>query len=389
MREVQILKKETGLGAKTSGKRLITMQEKRSDRYKKKKDLVREEKPYAAEPEEELAEAPSVEEEPAPKRRRSVNSGKVWLAVLVAAVACLGVIAVAAAQSMQEPPHPTLNISETASPSPTPTPTATEEHEEIATATPVPTPTPKVMIPEMAELYQQNSDLAGWIKIDGTIIDYPVMYTPDEFDYYLYRTFEKEEDPTKQGCIFIDSNCIPDPRGTNLLLHGHNMKRGTMFHSLIEYEDIDYWREHPTIKYTTLYDQEEYEIVYAFRSRVYDAEDDVFKYYKFYQANTPEEFNDFVNGCRGLALYDTGIVPEFGDEFLTLNTCEYTVDNGRMVVVARKIKDDAERAADAAQAQAVATTTSRVVAPPSGTLDPTSDPSELSERITVYGEITG
>lgn len=355
------------------------MQERRSDRYKKKNKTAEEELTQVAAEDIGTDTEASQESERQAKSLKGNASGKLWLAVLVAAMACLCVIAVAAAQSMQEPPHPTMTIQETPSPSPTPS----EEPAET-TETPEPTPTPKVMIPEMAALHDQNPDLAGWIKIDGTIIDYPVMYTPNDGEFYLYRTFEGEEDPTKQGCIFIDEHCSPDPRTTNMLLHGHNMRKGTMFHSLVEYENIDYYREHPTIKYTTLYEQEEYEIVYAFRSRVFDQDDDVFKYYKFYQAETPEEFQAFVDGCRGLALYDTGIEPVFGDTFLTLNTCEYSQDNGRMVIVARKVTEGAANGVQPGPS-AEATTTSSVIAPPS---DTNADAASLEGEITVYGEIT-
>lgn len=279
--------------------------------------------------------------------RRRTAARRAWLVVLIAAVACLAWVAVAAASELQEPPHPTLDIEgPVVRSTPVPEPTQTEAEAGIPTATPEPTPTP--MIPEMAELYAQNSDLAGWIRIDDTVIDYPVMYTPDDGQFYLYRTFQREDDPSKQGCVFIDENCSIDPRSTNLLLHGHNMRNGSMFHSLVEYADRDYYEQHPTIQYTTLYDQQEYEIVYVFRSRVYNTNDDVFKYYKFYNAYTPEEFNNFIAGCEELALYDTGITPEFGDEFLTLNTCEYTAENGRMVVVARRVKPESEAAPTAA-----------------------------------------
>lgn len=269
--------------------------------------------------------------------RRVAAARKAWLVVLVAAVACLAWVAVAAASELQEPPHPTLDI-EGPLITPTPEPSAAEATSADAAPTVTPEPTPTPMIPEMAELYAQNPDLAGWIRIDETVIDYPVMYTPDDGQFYLYRNFQREDDPSKQGCVFIDENCTIDPRSTNLLLHGHNMRNGSMFHSLVEYADQDYYAQHPTIQYTTLYDQQEYEIVYVFRSRVYNTNDDVFKYYKFYNAYTPEEFNNFVAGCEELSLYDTGIEPVFGDEFLTLNTCEYTEENGRMVVVARRIK---------------------------------------------------
>lgn len=313
------------------------MQNKRTDRYKKlKSNAQRAMQPVADGPASDLDLAQIEAEKKAQKEaRRATVVGRLWMVVLILAIGCLAVIAVSAARSVQDVPRPTLSLEPTTAPTAVAMP-----GQAVPTNTPKPSPTPKVMIPEMAELRAQNGDLVAWIKIDGTVIDYPVMYTPQDGQFYLYRTFEMEEDPTQQGCIFIDEHCSVDPRGTNLLLHGHNMKRGTMFHSLVEYEDPDYWREHPTIQFTTLYDQEVYEIVYAFRSRVYNQDDDVFKYYKFYQADNEEEFQAFVDGCKELALYDTGIEPQFGDEFLTLNTCEYTQENGRMVIVARKITEE-------------------------------------------------
>jgi sortase B len=198
------------------------------------------------------------------------------------------------------------------------------------------------MLPEMQELYEQNNDLAGWIKIDGTVVDYPVMYTPDDGEFYLYRTFEKEDDPTKQGCIFIDKNCSIDPRSDNLILHGHNMKNGTMFHTLIEYEDEEFYAEHKIIEYSTLYSRDNYEIVSVFLSKVYNKDEtDVFKFYQFYNAETEEEWDEFISNIKSLELYETGVTPEYGDELITLSTCEYSQENGRIVIVARRVKDAA------------------------------------------------
>jgi len=258
-----------------------------------------------------------------------------WIVVMAAAAAvavCVIVFAVVPMVSVKKPvetPAPTILESE-ATVAPTPSPRRT------AAATPEPQPQ---ILPQMRALYAQNSDLAGWIKIEGTKVDYPVMYTPDDGEFYLYRTFEKEKDPTLEGTLFIDKNCTVDPRGTNLIIHGHNMKNGTMFHTLTEYADEEFYKEHPTFEYTTLYEEEEYEIVSVFLSRIYNKDDDVFKFYKFYDAGTEEEFDEFIDNIKELELYKTGIEPEFGDELITLTTCEYSQDNGRIVVVGRKIDD--------------------------------------------------
>ncbi len=193
------------------------------------------------------------------------------------------------------------------------------------------------MLPSMQKLYEQNSDLAGWIRIPDTVIDYPVMYRPQDYGYYLHRNFAGEEEAA--GCIFIDEGASVEPRSTNLLLHGHNMKNGSMFRALTGYEKEAFYQEHPVIRYTTLYEEQEYEIFAVFLSRIfYRNETDVFRYYQFFQADTEEEFAYYVDNCRELSLYDTGIVPEYGDELLTLTTCEYHTENGRLVVAARRAR---------------------------------------------------
>lgn len=261
----------------------------------------------------------------AQKRRR------IWLMILaiaIVAILCI-VIFVIAPMSGQPEPVETPEI--------TPSTAPTVVISPVPSASPAPTPTEPQILPQLTELYEQNGDLAGWIKIEGTEIDYPVMYTPEDGEFYLYRTFEGEEDPTKEGCLFIDEHCTIDPRSTNLLIHGHNMRNGSMFHTLLEYQDEDFYKEHPRIEYCTLYEEEEYEIVAAFLTKIYNKNDDVFKFYQFYNAENEEEFEYYIENIQKLALYDTGITPKYGDELITLATCEYSQENGRMVVVARKV----------------------------------------------------
>ncbi len=251
-----------------------------------------------------------------------------WIVIAAAAVVAVILIVALVIVPMNSQPEPV------STPAPTPTQTMPDK-------TPAPTPSAqeKQILPQLKELYEQNGDLAGWIKIEGTKIDYPVMYTPQDPEFYLYRTFEKQEDPTKEGSIFVDANCTLEPRGDNLLIHGHNMKNGTMFHTLLEYEKEAFYKEHPVIEFSTLYSADKYEIAAVFLSKIYNKDDDVFKFYKFYDAQTKEEYDHFVQNIKELELYETGITPEFGDELITLSTCEYSQDNGRIVVVARKITE--------------------------------------------------
>jgi len=210
----------------------------------------------------------------------------------------------------------------------------TDKPEQV-TVTPKPTSVPK-MTKKMRQLYEQNSDIAAWISIEGTVIDYPVMFTPEDEEHYLYLDFEGNND--LRGCLFIDEGCSLEPRSTNILIHGHNMKDGTMFSSLMLYKEKDFFYRHPVIEYSTLYEEETYEIFAVFLSEVYRIDDDVFKYYKFFNAQNEEEFNEYITNVLDLALYDTGITPEYGDELIALSTCEYSTERGRLVVVGRKVE---------------------------------------------------
>ncbi len=182
-----------------------------------------------------------------------------------------------------------------------------------------------------------NEDMAGWLQIEGTTIDYPVMWTPREETYYLYRNFEGRDDPN--GSLILDTDSYLDPLSTNLIIHGHNMRSGAMFGNLTEYEKETYCREHNIITLYTENVERRYEVIAVFRSQVYKKTDTVFKFYKFFQADTQEEFDDFYRNIKALSLYDTGVTAEFGDHFITLSTCVYHVEQGRFVVVAKEIEN--------------------------------------------------
>ncbi len=192
-------------------------------------------------------------------------------------------------------------------------------------------------IAELEKLYQENNDLVGWIKIDGTKIDYPVVYTKGE-DYYLRRDFYKND--YEAGTLMVDKFNTVTPRDTNLIIHGHNMNDGTMFHDLLNYKKESYYQEHKKITYYTLEEKQEYEIMAVFLSKVYRVKDQVFKYYKFYNATNEEEYNYYIDNIKKLSLYDTGINSCFNNELITLSTCEYSQANGRLVVVARKVSEN-------------------------------------------------
>lgn len=191
---------------------------------------------------------------------------------------------------------------------------------------------------KFADLYQENHDFIGWVTIQDTKVDYPVMQNMDENEYYIHRNFDQTYDGS--GLPFLDFRCDYQKPTANLLIYGHNMKAGTMFAQIMKYDDQKFYEAHPTFRFDTLDEDGEYEVVAAFYSQIY-AEDDTshFKYYKFFDAENKEEFDDYVSNVIRLSAIDTGIVPEYGDELITLSTCAYHTEDGRFALVARKIKD--------------------------------------------------
>lgn len=191
------------------------------------------------------------------------------------------------------------------------------------------------VLDEYKVLYEKNKKLIGWLKIDDTIIDYPVMQTSNN-EYYLEHNFNQEYD--KNGSLFLDCDCSIYPGSTNLIIYGHHMKSGQMFGQLQKYAKESYGAAHSTIQFDSIYEKATYQVMYVFRSQVYNEDDLVFKYYQFINANSEEEFNSYMKEMEAMSLYDTGVTASFGDSLLTLSTCDHSQTDGRFVVVAKRIK---------------------------------------------------
>ena len=199
--------------------------------------------------------------------------------------------------------------------------------------TPEPT-SPPIIHSGLLALHEKNPDCVAWITIEGTVIDYPVMYRPSQKNYYLHRDFNGNH--ASAVALFIAENCDPND-SDNVIIYGHHMNSGKMFAALNKYKKQSFYEEHKRIVYETLHGQEIYEIMFAFTTPVYTGHD--FEYYAFSKANSAEEYDAYVSACRERALYATGVTAQYGDKLLTLSTCEYSQKNGRMVVVARKINE--------------------------------------------------
>ena len=233
---------------------------------------------------------------------------------------------------------PTLN---TTLPTPTETTSSTEPDTTGQTTTTPTTeettvPTEPQMLLELARLHEENPDLYGWVRIDGTAIDYPVMFAPDEVEKYIHKNFYG--DYSFAGLPFLSDYSGADVESMNLIIYGHNMTNGTMFQNLMNYKQKKYWEAHPEIYFATLDEERTYEIFAVLEDRVYYSYETNFKFYNFMDPETEEDFNEGIAYFKEHSLYDTGITPEYGDRLITLVTCAYHHQLGRFVVIGRLVE---------------------------------------------------
>ena len=198
-------------------------------------------------------------------------------------------------------------------------------------------PTEPVILQEYAPLYEKNPDTVGWIKIDGTPINYPVMQTPDRVDYYLTRDFSGA--PNAHGCLYVRETCDVFAPSDNVTIYGHHMKNGSMFAKLDKFRSQSFWEENSTIQFDTLYERHTYTIFAVFTTTATIGEG--FPYHRFENAKDEADFDEFIATCKALSLYDTGVTPVYGDKIICLSTCEYLHTNGRLVVAAVRNTDNA------------------------------------------------
>ncbi len=191
------------------------------------------------------------------------------------------------------------------------------------------------ILDEYKNLYNSNKRLIGWLKIDDTNIDYPVMQTTNN-EYFLNHNFNQQSD--RNGALFLDKDCDVLEPSTNLIIYGHHMKSGNMFGTLDKYSSEEYYKEHPVIQFDSIYEKGTYEVMYVFRSKIYSEEDVIFKYYQFIDAGSQQEFDSNMQEMAAMSLYDTGVTASYGDHLLTLSTCDYYVSDGRFVVVAKRVE---------------------------------------------------
>ena len=219
----------------------------------------------------------------------------------------------------------------------------TQEADAAAQGTPETAPMPdkqpvREILPQYRALYEENPSLIGWLRLDGTAIDLPVVQTPDDNEYYLRRGFDGLY--STGGTLFLDAQCSIDPEhpSANWLIYGHNMADGSMFGQLTRYREKSFWQAHPTFTFDTLYETGTWQVVAALDTTLGA---DELPYYTFFDAGNRQEWQQRVDAILEKALYSTGITPTYGQQLLTLSTCGNTLPNTdtRFALLAVRIED--------------------------------------------------
>lgn len=232
--------------------------------------------------------------------------------------------------------HDTVDIEDI---TPTPLPKEEELPEEPPAEPEVTPPAEPVPLEKFYELLELNSDVKGWVKIEGTNVDYPVVQSSkEEPEFYLNRNINKE--PDSYGTIFIDTHSSIEAK--NILLHGHNMRSKAMFHHLTKYNDIEFLKENPYIEFDTIFEESTWKVFAVFKTNGSSAKEPLFDYRKN-NFSDDLDFLEFVNEIRVRSIYDMPVDIEEEDQILLLSTCSYEVDDYRTVVAARKIRKGEEK----------------------------------------------
>lgn len=216
------------------------------------------------------------------------------------------------------------------------------KEEETTTTTEAESTTEPETVPlSYEDYYNQNNDFVGWIKIDGTNVDYPVVHRNNN-DYYLNHNFEKKYEG--RGAIFMDMACNPETLDKNTVIHGHNWLDNTMFSKIPQYSKFDYYKAHPVIEFNTRTEMHKWKIISVFITTASPEEDNGYIFNYIYPHVGGSNYQGWADEITKRSLYNTGVDFNANDKFLTLSTCTREVDSGknradaRIAIVARMVR---------------------------------------------------
>ena len=207
--------------------------------------------------------------------------------------------------------------------------------------------TPKETLLDFSKLIETNPDTVGWIKVPNSVIDYVVVKPPeDDPEYYVKRDFYGDQ--SNYGTIFLDSRSQLDSK--NIILHGHNMQDGRMFSSLKNYLDLGFYKTTPTFTFNTIYEKNDWKVISVFKTNTMEAQGEVFNYLRG-SFESDYDFLDFVYNLRVRSVIDCPVSVNENDILVTLSTPCYDMEDFRLVIVARRVRDGEKTSVDVAKAK--------------------------------------
>lgn len=188
------------------------------------------------------------------------------------------------------------------------------------------------------DLYTVNPDIIGWIKINNTVIDYPVLYPPKSDPlFYLYKDYNKRY--TKYGSIFIDSNCdLASPYLKNIIVHGHSMNDGSMFKSLIKFSNLNVYKNSPLVEFNLNGQKALWKIIAIIKVNTLPEQGEVFDYLQISFKNN-SSFLNYVYQLKLRSLINIPVDINENDNLITLSTCSYEMKDFRTAVIARRVRE--------------------------------------------------
>ena len=188
----------------------------------------------------------------------------------------------------------------------------------------------------LEELFKMNSDMVAWLTVPDTKIDYPVMHTPDDYEYYLHTDFDGYY--SFSGCLFVGENCSID--SDVFVIYGHNMNNGSMFGEIDMYSYSDYMDEHRDVILRTRDGNRLYRVFASFPTKKFDDDDNSgeFQYYNSVGKKSKTEYEKIVEDICDLSVVSVDNKPQYPAQIAFLSTCAYHEENGRFVVAAYRIR---------------------------------------------------
>lgn len=237
---------------------------------------------------------------------------------------------------------------------------------------------PTGILCDYALYYANNPETVGYIKIDGTKIDSPVVQA-DNNKYYLNHDFYGT--PTSYGAIYASYKNSFEPFDRNTLLYGHNMNDGSRFAALLNYKSIDYFKEHPVIQYDSLFEKHLWKIYAVVITNGSTASDNDYFFDFTFNHCSDACYEEYIEEIDKRKLYDTGVDLLPTDTIVTLCTCTYEYDDARLLVIARMVRDGESPEVDTSLASMKSTP---VKYPDSYYSDPSMNPYKNDKKFYLY-----